>query len=645
MGPPSATTFTDETGNGSDHEVEHRLHDGDDDGNDAEERSLPLQVEDVSGPSNIHQLTCAFLAALTTGGTTYAFGLYGDALKKSLHLSQPQLDTISTANFCAGLFSWIPGLVVDKMGVRTGLVSGGLLGSVSLCLYWGVATQFFPVERWMLVPTLSALGVLIFLSCALITGSVFKIIVSTCGPGSKGTAVGAAKGYVGLGAGVYASMFESLQTPKESDLDFLPMAALFFLVCVTIPSLCLMPSHETIQTTTFRDESTPLHFRCLYLSLGAMATLIIGQAIAELMEGEETEKGGSGQNIPVALFLVTIWMGPIFGLQFLPTKSSLPVPEPTDLGEDEGESLLHEVSEDNNNNSGASQRESIGDISLQRLNSSGGDTNNDDDFLRVPPSAEEENEFTLDMNNEMEQSTSDDEEIVDKTLCQMLRTPSALLMLWTTTILVGAGIVETNNMGQMVEALHFPKVTTGASLAFFSVAQSGGRVFTGAISESALNWNTGRFCIDNGIPRPFFLIVASLAGLVAHSLLAMATTRGLFVVGTTLAGLAFGMVWPLMVLIVGEVFGTANMAANYMFFDGFTSAAGSVLLSKFVAQEVYEDHIDRKDDPHNVTCLGSGCYAMTHAVCAALSAVCIFTALCLLKTTRNIYNRDNLHKT
>lgn len=640
MGAPSTSTIPDETDNGSDHEEESRLHNDEDD--EADERSLPLQ--DASSPSNIHQLTCAFLAALTTGGTTYAFGLYGDALKKSLHLSQPQLDTISTANFCAGLFSWIPGLVVDKMGVRTGLVSGGILGSVSLCLYWGVATQFFQVERWMLVPTLSALGVLIFLSCAFITGSVFKIIVSTCGPGSKGTAVGAAKGYVGLGAGVYASMFESLQTPKESDLDFLPMAALFFLVCVTIPSLCLMPSHETIQTTTFQDESTPLHFRCLYLSLGAMATLIIGQAIAELMEGEETEKGGSGQNIPVALFLVTIWLGPILGLQCLPTKSSLPVPEPTDLEEEEGESLLHEVSEDNNNNTGApTQRESIGDISLQRLSSGGNANNDDDDFLRVPGSEEEENEFTLDTNDE--QSTNDDEEIVDKTLCQMLRTPSALLMLWTTTILVGAGIVETNNMGQMVEALHFPKVTTGASLAFFSVAQSGGRVFTGAISESALNWNTRRFCIDNGIPRPFFLIVASVAGLVAHSLLAMATTRGLFVVGTTLAGLAFGMVWPLMVLIIGEVFGTANMAANYMFFDGFTSAAGSVLLSKFVAQEVYEDHIDRKDDPHNVTCLGSGCYAMTHAVCAALSAVCIFTGLCLLKTTRNIYNRDNLHKT
>ena len=77
---------------------------------------------------------------------------------------------------------------------------------------------------------------------------------------------------------------------------------------------------------------------------------------------------------------------------------------------------------------------------------------------------------------------------------------------------------------------------------------------------------------------------------------------------------------------------------------GFTSAAGSLLLSKFIAQEVYESHIDRHDDPDNVTCLGSGCFSTTHAICAALSAVCIFTSLCTMATTRRIYNQARFHK-
>jgi len=617
---------------------------------------LPTEI------NNIPSLTCAFLASLTTGGTTYAFGLYGAALKSQLHLTQSQLDTIGSATFCAGLFSWIPGMIVDTFGTKVGLVAGGIQGAVSLSLYWCVATQLWPLERFLLVPTLSFLGVLIFLSCALITGSVFKIIVSTCGPGSKGTAVGAAKGYVGLGAGVYACMFNSLRDKGQSDLDFLPMAAFFFLACVTVPSFILMPSHKKVQETlVFHDESTPLHFRSLYCSLVVMATLIIVNSLRELYdddEAKEKDPTSGGPNIPMALFLTTVWVGPIFCLQLLPKKSTLE-PPPPQSEEEEGENLL--------NDQGTVEiiGDSAGEISLQRLmrkshssiNSSERNASrglvvtaaNDSEvpsFLRIPDGTPEDfhdNHPNLSLDHQVaEIENQEDEE--DKNLWQMLQTPTALLMLFTATILVGGGIVETNNMGQMVEALNFPVDTTSASLAFFSVAQSAGRVVTGALSESALNWPTKRFCIEEGVPRTFFMVLAAIVGFLAHLLLSGATTKGIFVVGAALAGFAFGMVWPLLVLIVGEVFGTKNVGANYMFYDGFTSAAGSVLLAKFVAQEVYEQHIDTKDDPNNTTCIGPGCFSMTHAVVAILSFLCIFTSLCLVFSTRRIYNKPNLHK-
>ena len=105
-------------------------------------------------------VTSAFLASLTTGGITYAFGLYGSALKKSLQLSQSQLDTISSANFCAGLLSWIPGMVVDKYGPRFGISVGGILGATALLSYWMVAREFVELPRSLLIPTLCTLGVL-----------------------------------------------------------------------------------------------------------------------------------------------------------------------------------------------------------------------------------------------------------------------------------------------------------------------------------------------------------------------------------------------------------------------------------------------------------------------------------------------------
>jgi len=231
-------------------------------------------------------------------------------------------------------------------------------------------------------------------------------------------------------------------------------------------------------------------------------------------------------------------------------------------------------------------------------------------------------------------------------LTEMLRTPAAWLLLWTCTILCGGGTVMTNNVGQMVEALRLDPDTAPAALAIFSAAQAAGRVCTGAMSESALNWK-------RRIPRPAFLMVASVFGSASHAVLALASTEVWFVAGVAMTGWAFGMIWPLMVLIVGETFGTHNVGANYMFYDGVTSAAGTLLMSKFVAQEVYESHIHRdhsipgedageewgvgEDD--GLTCYGMGCFQMSHAVVSGLSLTCICSSAALMYKTREVYDR------
>jgi hypothetical protein len=158
--------------------------------------SLPIHQ------TNVPRVCCAILASITTGGTTYAFGLYGDALKKSLNLTQSQLDTISAVFFSAGLLSFIPGGFADRYGTRLGISMGGMSGAFSLLFFWVVSKGWIPFlssDPTVVVMVLSTLSVGIFLSCALITGSVFKIISCQCGAGSKGSAVGVAKGFVGLG--------------------------------------------------------------------------------------------------------------------------------------------------------------------------------------------------------------------------------------------------------------------------------------------------------------------------------------------------------------------------------------------------------------------------------------------------------------
>jgi hypothetical protein len=544
---------------------------------------------------------------------------------------------------------------VDRYGTRFGISAGGLLGALSLMMYWNVSKGFVMEyqSQESIVAVLSALGVTIFLSCALVTGSVFKIIVANCGPGSKGSAVGIAKGYVGLGAGAYACLFEAIRSPQSSDLDFLPMAAFFFVVCATIPSFSFLPTKRQELQGAPPDSTTPIHFRVLYASLSILAALIIGNSLLSLYKANHGDGHASGANsptnYPLAAFIMLVWIAPIVLLLILPRNGMVPPIALLSLDDEEQDSLLRDVETINKSKlppqHTVSEEGLDGHVAMDRVINNNMNASNSSSLVHDGTDCDEDddgdvhNDTTVPRNNMASN-------VEDKNLYQMLKTPSAWLMIWTTTILVGGGTVETNNLGQMVEALHFPEVVTPASLALFSVAQAAGRVATGSLSEAALNWNTQSCCIENGVPRPFFLMVASLVGILAHTILAISESEYLFVFGIMLSGIAFGMVWPLMVLIVGEVFGTANVAANYMFFDGFTSAAGTLLLSKIVAQQVYESHVDThySEPSDGVTCYGPECFRMTHIVIVLLSLTCVGSSAAMLYTSRHSYNKSSLHR-
>ena len=465
--------------------------------------------------SSVPLLVAAFLAAGTTGGTSYAFGLYGDALKEDLGLTQSQLDTISSASFCAGLVSWIPGLCVDRCGEQCGLVGGGILGAVSLMCFWVVAREIIQVPSEYLVPILCACNVMVFVASALVTGAVFKIIVKHTSPQHKGHAVGAAKGYVGLGSGAYAVMFESLA--RKSDLDFLPMAAFFYLAAASLPAMCLLSSSGNKETRV--DISTPAHYSSLYMGLIAMATLVVGQSILALVVDDNEGVRNNEQEGPdytMAAVVTIVWFGPILGLLILPTATYTTLP--SDIHHDDDEAPLTAAE--------------AGGVSSFKDEPNGDHSDDDDD----------DNYDTVTHQTQLPH---------DRNLCQMLTTLSAWLMLWTCTILVGGGTVMTNNLGQMVQALRFDPKVVPAALSLFSVAQSLGRVMTGSLSSMAKR-------------RTSFLVIASIGGGVAHAVLAMSTSELPFIGGVFLSGLFFGMVWPLMVLISGELFGTPNVGANYM---------------------------------------------------------------------------------
>jgi MFS family permease len=310
------------------------------------------EKRDSSYSTNLPLLTAVYMSALTTGATTYAFSFYSSALKMSLHLTQSELDTLGSATFAAGVFSWIPGMIVDRYGSKLGIIVGGMGNACVLSSYWFVATgRLWELDsdndeatQW-LIALLSVLGVLTFMGCALITGSVFKLIVESCGKGSKGKAVGCAKGYVGVGSGVYVCIFRSLfrmtasteglgpavlmsalpsglsmtstsirhlsltdaatsqllqaNAPPNPDimntLNFLLMAACLSFLAAVIPAIVFLPKHEIMQTKKPRDGTRSIHFRVIYAGLVLLGMWVVGTSLLDLKdeEGASQTTGGA----------------------------------------------------------------------------------------------------------------------------------------------------------------------------------------------------------------------------------------------------------------------------------------------------------------------------------------------------------------
>ena len=125
----------------------------------------------------------------------------------------------------------------------------------------------------------------------------------------------------------------------------------------------------------------------------------------------------------------------------------------------------------------------------------------------------------------------------------MSNRPSSFLLCTCSLFPLIPVLLPLKSTGQMTEALGFSADLTPASLALFSAAQGASRVVTGIASELALKWNLPWFCgccsasgSGAGVPRPVFLVLASLVSALSHFILAVSTSDAAFAFGVTLSG-------------------------------------------------------------------------------------------------------------
>ncbi len=201
------------------------------------------------------------LSALTSG-FSYAFSIYGGAIKKQFHLSQGELDWIATIGSFCFVFSPIAGYLTDTRGPRMVLCWSGVLMTVCLCLQYIVASKRL-TAMWPWSATEEGATVLLCAFACMTTlgangaASVAFAIPVRVFPRRRGIAVGLVKTFAGLVGGllaqIYACLVGSVSDQPETLSFLLFLAGTSFLVNVVVGSL-LMPSlHVLIKRRSMRQ--------------------------------------------------------------------------------------------------------------------------------------------------------------------------------------------------------------------------------------------------------------------------------------------------------------------------------------------------------------------------------------------------------
>jgi hypothetical protein len=588
---------------------------------------------------------CLYAAIAT--GCGYTFSIFSGALKKAFDLSQADLDTINAVSFCSGLVAFVPGMLNDRAGPKTALIVGGLAQTGSFIAYWGVATR--RIQTSTPVAMMSILGATAMLGSSCITSAVFATLTRNF-PKQRGEVVGIAKAWVGLCGGVLAQLYTGfVGKPDDSPgtLNVVLVQALLVFV-VTVPLAPLVKLNDALNLA----NNLRTRLRMAYATIALVTITITAGAIFE--------SNLSQHGLQAFAIAMCVWW-------------SIPMLIPLSCVDDVGQRR--------------DEQEGITEPLLS----------NEDPALdnRQQPSSSSSDAFDHKLSMIESSKQSVDAKKGQKLLQKqqqptpeigpmlMLQNLDCYLLFYVGSCLIGGGIMITMNAAQMVESAGLKRqVSPEALVSIFSVSQAVSRVLAGLGSEAALKMGAPavraadagdeggssgcgsmarssggygsmatRWCgalggIGGGIPRPYAIMLASLFMSLGHFVLAIAASgksSAAMFVGVAIAAFGFGAAWPLLVILVSELFGTVHLGTNYMFFDGFCSAAGTYGLAKLLPQSVYMAHSNPTagdsgdDDSGSHSCHGAGCFRLTHLVIGAVSFSAVFVSCAVAYRTRGLY--------
>jgi len=523
--------------------------------------------------SEWHTLVAALQSAFVAG-FIYTFSTYANALQHEFGFDEHDKQTIGIAGPMCNFLTWTIGFFMDATSVPFCTVLGGVIVFVSFGLFGAIALGHIvvghPVAAFFVLCAAGNYGASILIS------ATFTVLTKNFGPDKRPAVLSMGKMWVGVSSGVITTIFLGLfPTHDEKSPD-----RLYFLYVLAIVggviAICVAPFMRPLDPNRPEVDhrfAIPMSERLpIIFAVSGLAIALTGGSLFVM-------KAAVDHPIFVIVYsvvLILVALAPI--IVVMPVCSPAPTPEAVSLELVSGEKLHTE----------APHRSST-----QKLHT--------DAIIVARRSPWETGPGG------------------------MIRRAEFYMLWFCTFNLQSGGLFLTANLASMCQSrggVGSVKVDGAMAMTVFACTQGVARLLTGSLSSKL---------VENNLPRTFGFPILMAIMAVGHLVLCLPGHLALYF-GTGLCAIAFGAVFPLLIMSVGEVFGQARISSNYMIFSGTPGACGTLIFAKFVAIQFYNMHAgeDKK-------CHGDICYRDSHIAIAATQCVGVVIGILFALRTGVVY--------
>ena len=579
-------------------------------------------------------------AGEVAAGTSYAFGLYSEALKARLGLTQRSVQLVVTFGQFGNVSGVVGGLLYDRFGPKVTAGVGSLAASLGYLLVYRYATAWGGASggdcsgrgargggrclypEWQGVALMCAFQFLWAGGSLWIDTAAVSTAAERC-PRAGGRALGLLKAQYGLSAGIVAQLYAAFFAGhRDADTRFLLFLA------VAIPAVtwtCVVPWISKPSSSTPEEGSRGRSVRlssghrrvAAHLRRGLFLVGLTAVTVAGLASVGET-RGAFAAVVLTLVASVSVWLsvGPVRGDD--PEEDD---DDDNDDDDDDNDDELEEGEEDEfpeDGNEGVLELE-------EPLLMPGGDVGDAAGEDAAGESAESRDmAFAV-------AGVATESAVVEGgvTLFQAVGTPEFWLSWVVLVISAGAGVTVINEAGAMAVALGAGPSGAQVCVTVLSASNCLGRVLMGEAIDGLKS---------KGVHLPALLGAASSLMACAATALSIGSVGSMYA-GCALAGLAYGTFFSIIPNLARDLFGLAHIGALYGAFTA-TNAFGSYIFNVLVAGTVYADAEKAEGLKDTDECLGASCFRVTFVIMAVacMGGACISALLAL--RTMPFYHRE-----